>query len=414
MADTLLIHLNPGQDDNATWSLVNSAGELATMLSSGSLDDAAIIARTHQSIVLIDSAAIHLDSVKLPIKNQQKLLRAIPFALEEKVADDVEDLHFVVGKTDGDGITPVAIIKRDTLKNILDKLNQAGIEPVALIPDALCLTANPEQWAILQQKDTAKVQFGQFNAADFDRDTLPLVLKSELQQADRQPPKKIILFSADGDTAETEDIADAIADEIELIKVSYNTHPLVVFCGQYKNALSLNLLQGEYKTVKKSNINWQRWGLAASLSAIWLVLHLGITITQNNTLEANNKKIQIEIDKIYKKAFPRSKRVVNARVQMEQKLDELKGRGRTGLDVSLIALLSEASVALASDKAISIQSISYRNSKVDIEVTGSKLQSIEQLNKKLNSHTLSAEIISSSSEKDQVKGHIRITRAKQS
>ena len=414
MADTLLIHFNPENADTATWSLVNAAGELSTMLSHGSLSDAVAVAEKHKTVVLLDSTDIYVDSVKLPVKNPQKLLRAIPFALEEKIADDIEDLHFVAGSTSSDGYTPVAAIKHDTLKYILSSLEKSAIKPVALIPDTLCLTANSSQWAILLQGDRAKLQFDRFDAGEFDRDALPLLLKSELQQAERKQPEKIILFTVDGDESETQDIDDVIPENIELIKVSYNTHPLVVFCGQYKHVLSLNLLQDAYKPKQKTNVNWHRWRLAASLAALWLCLNLGMTSVQYNKFEDSNKKLQVEIDSIYKKAFPQSKRIVNARVQMEQKLDELKGLGKAGSNSSLIALLSDSSTALSSEKSVTIQSINYRNNTIDIEVTGANLQNIEQLNKKLNNASLSAEIVSSSSEKDQVKGNIRIKRTNQS
>ncbi len=414
MADTLLIHYQPEQPNKATWALVNTAGELSNMLSQGSLNDVAPLADKHKTIVLLDSCNIYIDAVKLPIKNAQKLLRAIPFALEEKIADDIDELHFVAGKTASDGKTPVAAINNQILKDILNTLEASSIKPAALIPDSLCLTANETQWAILLQGDKSKLQFTHYQAAEFDRDTLPLLLSSELQNSDRQQPEKIILFTADGDDANTDDIYKVIPENIELVKVSFNTHPLVVFCGQYKHALTLNLLQHAYKPEQKTNINWQRWRLAASLSAIWLCLSLGITGVQYSSFQEQNKKLQVEINNIYKKSFPKSKRVVNARVQMEQKLDALKGLSNPASTTSLMALLSASSSALSSEKSVSIQAISYRNNTIDVEVTAANLQSIEQLNKNLKAEKLLSEITSSSSEKDQVKGNIRIKRAKKS
>ncbi|MCW8924299.1 MAG: type II secretion system protein GspL, partial [Gammaproteobacteria bacterium] len=306
MADTLLIHFDPKNPDHATWSLVNAAGEMATMLSQGSLNDATPLAAKHQTVVLLDSTAIHVDSVELPIRNQQKLLRAAPFALEEKIADDIDELHFVAGKTAADGRTPVAAINRNTLDGILTTLRQYKIEPVAIIPDALCLTANSQQWSVLIHNDQANIQFDTYDAGEFDRNILALLLESELLKDGRKTPEKIILLTADGDDADTQDIDSIIPEGTELIRVSYNTHPLVVYCGEYKHALALNLLQGEYKPASKSDINWQRWRLAASLATIWLCLHLGIISVQQNEFQNSNKKLQVEIDNIYKKAFPES------------------------------------------------------------------------------------------------------------
>lgn len=407
MADTLLIHFNPVNPELATWALVNTAGELSNMLSHGSLSDAAVIAEKHKSIVLLESTDIYIDSVNLPIKNPQKLLRAIPFSLEEKIADDIDDLHFVAAKTSADGSTAVAAIKHETLKRILSSLETANINPIAIIPDSLCLTANANQWAMLLQDDRCSLQFNSLSAGKFDRDALALLLKMELQQVEPQP-EKIIVFQQDGDKSEISDIQEIIPQDIELIKVSYNSHPLVVFCGQYKHALALNLLQHSYQPQQKVNVNWQRWRLAASLSFIWLCLNLGMASVQNNEYAAINKELQTGIDRIYKKAFPQSKRIVNARVQMEQKLDELKGGGQASSGTSFVTLLAASSVALSSDKSLTIESINYRNNTIDVAVTGKNLQSIEQLNKKLNNAALYAEIISSSSDKNQVKGSIRI------
>lgn len=414
MADTLLIHFNPEHPDAAAWALVNTAGELSTMLAHGSLDDAAPVAAKHNTVILLDSTAIHIDAVKLPIRNPQKLLRAAPFALEEKIADDIEDLHFVTGRTDSNGTTPVLAIRHDILGRILEQLEQSGIAPMAIIPDTLCLTANPTQWAILLDDDHAKVQFDQFDAGEFDRDMLALLLKAELQKATRQPPEKLILFTPDGDDSETDSIQAVIPEQLELVKVSYNTHPLVIYCGQYRQALSLNLLQNTYKPKPKVNQNWQRWRLPAALAAVWLGLHLAITGVQYYEFQDSNEKLQVEIDSLYKKSFPQSQRIVNARVQMEQQLNELKALGNAGSDASLISLLAAASTALSSEKSVAIQSISYRRNTLDIEVTAANLQNIEQLNKKLNNTALSAEILTSTSAQNQVKGSIRIKRAQSS
>lgn len=414
MADTLLIHFNPEHPDAVVWALVNIAGELSTMLAHGSLDEAALVAEKHNTVILLDSTAIHIDVVKLPIRNPQKLLRAAPFALEEKIADDIDDLHFITGRIASDGATPVLAIRHDILGRILEQLEQSGIVPMAIIPDTLCLTASPTQWAILLDDERAKVQFDQFDAGEFDRDMLALLLKAELKKATRQPPEKLILFTPDGDDSETDSILAVIPEQLELVKVSYNTHPLVIYCGQYRQALSLNLLQNTYKPKPKVNQNWQRWRLPAALAAVWLGLHLAVTGVQYYEYQGSNEKLQVEIESLYKKTFPQSQRIVNAQVQMEQKLDELKAQGNAGSDASLISLLAAASNALSSEQSVAIQSINYRRNTLDIEVTAANLQNIEQLNKKLNNADLSAEILTSSSAQNQVKGSIRIKRAQSS
>jgi general secretion pathway protein L len=421
--DTLLIHFDPATPDHATWSLVNSAGELTTLISSGPPENAAPLADKHKTIVLLDNTAVHINTVQLPIKNRQKLLRAVPFALEEQLADDVDDLHFVAGKPLQDGIVPVAAIKRDTLKDILSTLNKAGIEPTAIIPDALCLTASSKQWSILLHGNTLKVQLDSFKGGEFDKNIIPTLLSSNLEKQAANKPEKIIFFtpeekSEDDDEAKTaeevtDSISNCIGDDIEFVNVSYNTHPLVIYCGQYQHAMPLNLLQDAYKPTKKGDIEWKRWRLAASLAAVFLCLHLGSAGAQYYDLLEKNNQLRAEINNIYKKTFPQSKKIVNARVQMEQKLNELKGASSDTSSGDVIELLASSANALSSEKNITLQSISFRNNRMDIELTGTNLQAVESLNKMLNTQKeIKAEIITSSSEKNRVKGSIRIQKAK--
>ena len=119
MADTLLIHYDPARPDQATWSHVNPQGELTSRITSGTLAEAATVAQQHKVVVLLDSTNVHLNHIRLPTSNRQKMLRAIPYALEEQLAEDIEKFHFVIGKTDPHYGTPVAGIRQDTIETLL-------------------------------------------------------------------------------------------------------------------------------------------------------------------------------------------------------------------------------------------------------------------------------------------------------
>ena len=426
MTDSLLLYYSPAHADTATWSLVNSLGELTSQITTAPLGDAALIAASHRCIVLLDSTFIHLNRVRLPISNRQKMLRAVPFALEEQIADEVEDFHFVLGKTQAGIGTPVAGMRRDQLDQILAGLAEAGIYPDAVIPDALCLPGSVEQWCILAHRDRMLVEYDGTSGAIVDAENLPLLLQASLADDDLQTPEKILLFQLDGETPAftAADLRASLGDETappdssapatdipEIIEVSYNSHPLVVFCGHYLDAMPLNLLQGSYKPKRRNAGKWQRWRLAASLALLWLVLYFGAAVFELSRLQQKNDRLRVQIEQVYKKTFPDSQRIVNARVQMEQKLKELKGAGGAK-DEGLLTLLGETIGAVSKVSDISVQSLSFRNNRMDIELTGKGLQSIENLNKFLNQNPkLKAEIVSSTSEKTGVKGNIRIQGA---
>lgn len=413
MSDTLLIHYNIEYPDQATWSLCNDAGELTSKITTGSLESLTEIAANHRCVVLLHSQCLHINHLQLPTQNKQKMLKAVPYAIEEFIADDIEDFHFVIARNKQDDTTAVVGVKKATLSAVIANFENASIALDKVLPDALCLTADEAgtQWACLYHEQQCYLQTGMFDGLLLPDELLDYTLRNKLDDEQSVHPSKIIFFSEQDDAGVFETLVstDEIASrDIELIDVTYNDHPLVIFSGHYKQALPLNLLQHEFTQKRQSSGYWQHWRLAAALAVIWLALQLGLTGYQSARLKAENEATRAQIEKIYKRAFPQSKRIVNPRAQMEQKLKELKsGAGNSN---GLLSLLTDSFGAMKPDRSdITLQSLTFRNNRMDIGLDGKNLQAIENLNNALNqSKTIKAQIISSSSEKDRVKGNLRI------
>jgi len=115
------------------------------------------------------------------------------------------------------------------------------------------------------------------------------------------------------------------------------------------------------------------------------------------------------MEKIYKTSFPKSRKINNARRQMEQKLKALKSNSGTASNGLLFILHKSFNSLNQEAKDVTFQSITYRNNRMDIGLDSKNLQAIETLNKKLNSNDeIKSEISSSSSENNKVKGNLRI------
>ncbi len=417
MSETLLIHYNIRQAQQASWALCNDAGELTAEINTGSLDELSKAADRLRAIVLLNSQCLHINQLQLPTTNQQKMLKAIPFAIEEFIAEDIENFHFVITNNKHSNLTAVVGIDKITLKNIIQTFQQAKINIEIIIPDVLCLPANEQQWACLNYQDTTYLQTDRFNGMALAHEILPYIVNNKLneraQNATQQAlPEKILLFAEQENTTAFEQLQlDDSNDFDPPIKTNivYNKHPLVIFCGQYKQVLALNLLQHEFKNKRKSSGLWLHWRLAASLAAIWLVLSLSLSHFQYAQVKTNNSITKAKIESIYRQAFPESRRIVNPRVQMEQKLNELKG-GSDNQNNGLIFLLAESFGILSLDtKNITLQSLTFRNNRMNISLESNNLQAIENLNKNLNNNNkIQSEIVSSSSEKNKVKGALRI------
>jgi len=409
MSETLLIHYNPATAQQASWSLCNNEGELTMPVQTGELAELTELSRRRPSVILLHSQCLHINHLNLPAMSTQKLMRAVPYAVEEFIAADVEDFHFVATTDKASKLTAVVGIDRHTLQKIIDIFRSHGVFIDKIIPDVLCINGNNTQWACLRYADDCYLQTAQFEGMVLTPDLLDYVIDSKLSSAEAAgaKPEKLLVFTEQEDDSEQPAPGDG---SVEVVDIRYNQHPLVIFSGNYKLAEPLNLLQHSFRQKRESTGYWRHWRLAASLAAVWLVLSLSITGYQSSIVAQQNSLIEKEIASVFRSTFPGS-RIIPGREKklMQDNLDALRS-GSSGGENSLLYLLTESFGTLKSDpQNITLQTLTYRNNKVEIGLEGSNLQAIENLNSKLNqSDRIQAEITSSSSEKDRVRGNIRI------
>ena len=99
--------------------------------------------------MLVPATDVLTTTIYLPLKAQAKIQQALPFALEEYLADDVEELHFAAGGRRESGRMPVSIISRDKLKDYLGVLADAGLHPDVLMAESYGLACIPGTISVL-------------------------------------------------------------------------------------------------------------------------------------------------------------------------------------------------------------------------------------------------------------------------
>ena len=97
MAEYLVIRLDPDRDKAAHWIAVDDNGTRLSPPVMGPLSEASKDVGARSVIVLVPATTVLTTTVDIPIRGGSRLQAALPFALEEHLADDVEDLHFAAG-----------------------------------------------------------------------------------------------------------------------------------------------------------------------------------------------------------------------------------------------------------------------------------------------------------------------------
>jgi len=152
MAEFLVIRLSADEHNHASWIAVDNAGTRRTPPVMGPLQEAVKDIGDREVIVLVPAGETSTLTCDLPAKGA-RLRAALPFALEEQVADEIENLHFAPGARRSNGDLPVVVVAHDAMNAWLERLHDAGIRPARLVPEDHGLAFVPNTLSLLVAED---------------------------------------------------------------------------------------------------------------------------------------------------------------------------------------------------------------------------------------------------------------------
>jgi len=191
-----LDNLAPGAE--ISWLVLDQRGHAGPVYR-GDLKTAANHASGCHVVVMLPGQEILLTSIDIPAMNRQRLMRAVPFALEEAIATDLEDMHFATGGRDVFGRLCVAACDRLQLGNWVEVLREAGINADVLVPALLGVRGEADRWRVIVESrpDDADglIMLRQGSGGmSFERNNLEVVLQLAIEQCDKDKLPRSIEF----------------------------------------------------------------------------------------------------------------------------------------------------------------------------------------------------------------------------
>ncbi len=380
--ETLLIRLGHDLTAPVGWCRSDSPDQVTR----GPLAQAAAAAAGARVVVLVPAVDISLASAHLPTRQRHRQRQALPFALEEQLATEVEQLHFAVAATSQGDTVHSAVVDRALMRRWLDTLQVAGLKPQAVVPDLLTLPRAPGEWSLLAEPDGWLLRTSDSDGIAFEPDALSLLLPLALQQAGDRKPATLHLYAAAGSAAA--EVETCCAQFGVKLQRSAPSSPLAPLAAGAAAAPVVNLLQGEFSLRDERGKQWRPWLPAAVLFGVLVLLQAGMAVTRYVALSREQSRLDRAIDKVYLTTFPDAKRIVDAPVQMQQRLDALR-RGRTGQEFT--RLLAAAAPALHGTD-VELRSLQYSPGRLDVALHVASLQQLDQIKQQLTGAGLQAEI----------------------
>jgi general secretion pathway protein L len=401
MPETLLIYYQP-HTQHSSWALINEQGHFISQHSHGKLSDIGAIAKGRRATVLIDSSCLNIDSVRIPGQNKQRQLQAVPFALEEQLASDIDDMHFALGKRTTEQGIAVICISKALLQNTLQQFRQANISIAILAADALALPCTKKSWTALINGNSALIKTDHNNGYYCDRENLAVILTALLSQDNT--PASLTYYHKKNDPHAANLLASI---DISLTIKTYSDHPLEIFAANLTDTCQVNILQGEFTARRQSNLALKPWKAAASLFAAWMLVQMIATNIEGRQLQKKNQALTSQIEKEFKRANPTARKFNNMRKRTQQKLKQLRTGGSEGRALFL-QILADAAPAFSQNKKVNIRGIIYRNHYVDMDLQADSLQSLEGVKNSLTANRKLKAVMSTSVEKNKTRGRLRL------
>jgi len=282
----------------ASWLVMENGRPLGNLMR-GDLSSAVPLAANAQVIATIPSEHVLLLDVTLPGRNRQRLHNAVAYAVEDQLIDDVDGLHFALSPQAIDNQYTVAVIDREKFIGWQKVLDDAGLHPHAILPDALSLAHKEQNWTVLDTGERQFVRSARYQGFVADKDSIQNLLLVTLHETKHKPRLIEVQVPVEGAADWPESIED-----IPVVKKEYDQEPTVLLACDYDAQASINLLQGEFSRRENISKHFRPWYGVAALLAVWLVWQGGLNVFQYYQLTAQNKALKNRSSRFIARPFP--------------------------------------------------------------------------------------------------------------
>ena len=235
-----------------------------------------ILENAKDVVIAIDAHSFSAHSVTLPRMSHSKAVKAIPFALESQLLDDVDLLKFVITKSLTQNTWDVLVISKAILTEIEIQLLKVKCRPVAILPDFMLLPFSEGSVHYLEEEGLITFRSDDNKGGCLESKIFhSLFSDSNLVQAN---------FSYSAKTKVN-------------IQISSSQEGLLKYLSSWRTPIVIALIV-----------------MLLAASQIWL---------KNNELYGQLSEHKINNEKQFRILFPDVERIVNMRVQTKQQLSKV-------------------------------------------------------------------------------------------
>ncbi|MDQ1315383.1 MAG: Type secretion system protein GspL [Pseudomonadota bacterium] len=365
----LRIHIPPFWPDDEPaaalpWCRLGARGE---RLASGSAP-LADLPHDEACELILPAELVLLTGAVLPRGSRQKMRQMLPYAIEDKLVTEPDAVHVVAGSTLADGQTALAAIDKAWLARVLARLGESGLRPRNAWPETLLPELPADGWVMVWNGRGGFLRSGAQSGMSLDGGSTaqpPAALSLSVARAREAAalPRRLLLRMGEGaPPPDLEAWSHALGMAVEAgVEWAPLRHPDIPGGG-------IDLLQGAFAASGLARNGWPDLRLPLILAGLIAALQIGATTTEWWLLSREKQQLRAAMEKSFRDAFPDARVVVDAPLQMQRNLAELRGSAGQLSPLDFLPLLARTATALDADSRGNLRAIRYEAGQLSLEV----------------------------------------------
>lgn len=415
MNKTLVIKI-PGAELSAATSIVWHVFGDNKLMQSGTSSLAELTAATRnyfdggETLVLVPGELVLMAAVRIPSRQMRQIKQALPYMVEEIIADNIEDVHLALPtfRPEENAAMPVAVVRHHLLIDWLDQFYQHGIKPDWMCPDSLVVPWRLHSRSFFVSGDRVIFRSERFGAQVFYKSQMAAYLQLLRRQFAADELGAVPRYTVAGGPESADDareLQQAIAMEfkvdVDIAEYAESGDEVLATEAAREYGELINLLQGGY-AVRQQDSGTQ-WLRTIKMVAAALVVYVGVTAASGFWYSSRARAVEEQTFSFYRELFPQERRVVSPKKQM------LAHMGGNAVSTSPLPLLTKAALGMRNN-ALQLDELRYsqKSDDLQLQLRTPTLESLDKIKQQLNGVGLQVDITSASQRGQETVGRLHV------
>ena len=368
----------------ADWASFATDG---TLLRTGPL---ARIAQAGERVVIAaPSPDVRLAHADVPGSSLRQALQAVPYTLEDSLAEELADLRLAVGERANKGLFPVALVAKTRMAGWVNAVRSAGASVQAVVPELMLLPWSQGQLTVASDGDRIHLRWGQCDALTVHPESVDTTVAAALSELTEDSIQEVVRIGP------ASSVQVNVPSAVTIEAPSPLEHYLTQALG--RDFPELDFSRSPALVSWRDDSLLRHWRLPAVLAAVILITGLVGLRLEIGHLQAERDRWDERTKETYAKAFPNTTRLDDVGRLVRQQLAQVRTAGKDNNSPSVLMFLNSVARASAATNDVTLTSFAFRQGVMEAELNAGSLadfeawiRAVEDSNVRLRVETLNA------------------------